>query len=102
MWFADATEAQNTLAVAKESNLDLHDQLHLGVTPLGIAYAIAAGWMECHFFGEKQLRGSQEPFAGDQDPTALLHDQAVGQGLEPPSWHVPVFCCDDLCSARAL
>ena len=102
LWFADPQEAKTTLAAAKEANPEIRAQLHLGVTPLGVAYAIAAGWAECHFFGEKQLRGSSEPFAGGQDPTALLREQAVSQGMEPPPWHVPVFCCDELQSPTTM
>ena len=45
-WFADPAEAKQTLAAAKEANPELSEQLHLGVTPLGVSYAIAAGWAE--------------------------------------------------------
>ena len=101
-WFACPHEAKATLASAKEANPDVAKQLHLGVTPLGVAFAFAAGWAECHFFGSKQLRGSQEPFAGAQNPTELLREQAISQGLEPPNWHVPVFCCDELSSPSTM
>lgn len=101
-WFACPHEAKSTLEATKEANPEVASQLHLGVTPLGVAFAIAAGWAECHFFGSKQLRGSQEPFAGNQDPTALLREQAISQGLDPPAWHVPVFCCDTLSSPSTM
>ena len=96
-WFADPNEAKQTLDAVKEANQEMAPQLHLGVTPLGVAYALAAGWAECHFFGDKLLRGSIENFAdGQQDPRQLLREQALAQGLEPPAWHVPCFCCDEL------
>ena len=88
VWFSCPNEAKTTLETCKVANPDC-DGLHLGVTPLGIAYAFACGWAECHFYGEKQVRGSTEAFAGAQDPIPLLRDQAVAQGLEPQSWHVP-------------
>lgn len=97
VWFSCPNEAKTTLETCKVANPDC-DGLHLGVTPLGIAYAFACGWAECHFYGEKQVRGSTEVFAGAQDPIPLLRDQAVAQGLEPQSWHVPVFTCDELSS----
>ena len=96
VWFADPKEAKATLDACKAENPALSDTLHLGVTPLGIAYAFAVGWAECHFFGEKHVRGSAEALAGGQDPVPLLRDQASSQGLPPQPWHVPVFTCDEL------
>jgi len=102
VWFIDPQEAKETLAAVKEANPELRAELHLGVTPLGVSYAFAAGLAESTFFGSKVLRGSREPFANGQDPTALLREQAISQGLTPPSWHVPVFCCDELQSESVL
>jgi hypothetical protein len=96
VWFADPREAKATLDVCKVENPSLSETLHLGVTPLGIAYAFACGWAECHFFGEKHVRGSAEALAGGQDPIPLLCEQAASQGLDPQPWHVPVFTCDEL------
>ena len=72
------------------------------MTPLGVAFAIAAGWAECHFFGEKQLCGAQDPLGGGQDATPMLVEQAASQGLPPSSWHVPVFCCDEQQGPHAM
>lgn len=102
VWFTDAAEAKQTLAACQAANPDLRESLHLGVTPLGLAFAFSSGWADCHFFGDKQIRGSMEPFAGQQDPTALLAGQVASQGLEARSWHVPVFSCDALQSPTVM
>ena len=98
-WFADPLEAKQTLQACKDANPELSASLHLGVTPLGLAFAFAIGWADCHFFGEKQVRGSRGGFADGADVTAMLREQATAQGLEARSWHVPVFSCDELTSA---
>ena len=43
-WFADAAEAKATLAAAKAASPDVASQLHLGVTPLGVAFDACSGW----------------------------------------------------------
>ena len=103
-WFADAHEAKATLEAVKAANPKAEEAgIHLGVSPLGMAYGICVGWINCHFFGEKVVRGSQEAFAdGTQDATQLLREQAISQGLESPGWHVPVFCCDELQSDKVM
>lgn len=42
-WFLDPAEAQAWLALAVKENPDVRG-LHLGVTPLGIAFSFACGW----------------------------------------------------------
>lgn len=42
-WFVDAAEARAWLELATKENPDVRG-LHLGVTPLGIAFSFAAGW----------------------------------------------------------
>ena len=101
-WFTDANEAKQTLAACKAANPELSTSLHIGVTPLGVAFAFASGWADCHFYGEKQLRGAQEALASGQDVVPLLRDQATSQGLEAPGWHVPVFSCDELQSPTVM
>ena len=101
-WFTDPNEAQSTLAQCKEANPAISSSLHLGVTPLGLAFAFSSGWVESEsqFYGEKQVRGSSVGFAEGQDATALLREQAKAQGLDPRSWHVPLFSCEELQSPQ--
>jgi len=101
-WFCDAAEAKLTLAQVKAANPEIAASLHIGVTPLGIAFAFASGWADCHFFGEKQVRGASEALAGGQDMVPMLRDQALQQGLEAQSWNVPVFSCDELQSPTVM
>ena len=101
-WFIDPTEAKQTLAACKAANPEMERRLHIGVTKLGVAFAFASGWADCHFYGEKQLRGSLEALASGQDVVPMLRDQATQQGLETPGWHVPVFSCDELQSSTVM
>ena len=58
VWFADPTEAKTTLAAAKEANADVRSQLHLGVTPLGVAFELAVGWKESKSTAALRLQSS--------------------------------------------
>ena len=57
-WYTDPREAQAMLAIAQQMNPEV--ALHLGVTPLGLAFAICSGWMESGFEGELRLQGSTD------------------------------------------
>jgi len=89
-WFTEPKQAEDMLAQCKAHSLSL-DGLHLGVTPLGVAYSIACGWSELKVNGDKQVHGSMETEA-----TESMRQQAVGHGLEAKTWHVPVFTCAEL------
>ena len=51
---------------------EVASRLHLGVTPLGLAYALASGWMETSFYGDMRLRGAREDTA---NVTEMLQSQ---------------------------
>ena len=98
-WMTDAADAKEMLAAAKQNNsAEVASRLHLGVTPLGIAFALASGWMETSFYGDMRLRGAQED---TENVTAMLQGQVAAQGMEQASWQVPVFCCDELQSPQS-
>ena len=102
-WFADAHEAKATLEAVRPPTQRPRRRASTSVSRPGHGYGICVGWINCHFFGEKVVRGSQEAFAdGTQDATQLLREQAISQGLESPGWHVPVFCCDELQSDKVM
>ena len=89
------------LEAAKANNPpQVAESLHLGVTPLGLAYALCSGWAETSFYGDMRLRGARDDVTDDVD--GMLRQQVEAQGVEPASWHLPVFCCDELQSARAM
>ena len=52
------------------------NRLHLGVTPLGLAYALASGWMETSFYGDMRLRGARED---TENVTTMLQGQVAAQ-----------------------
>ena len=56
-WFTDAEEASEVLAAAQADNPGL--PLHLGVTPLGLAFAFAVEWIESIFVGSMRLQGKR-------------------------------------------
>lgn len=93
-WFTDADDAMGMLASARESNPDV-PLLHLGVTPLGLAFALAMGWAESHFVGNLRLQGQSSTVEATKEAVA---QQVVAQGLELGTWTLPVFCCDELSS----
>ena len=46
-WMTDAAEAKEMLTAAKANNSEeVAGKLHLGVTPLGVAFGLASGWIE--------------------------------------------------------
>lgn len=93
-WMTDAAEAKEMLTAAKANNSEeVAGKLHLGVTPLGVAFGLASGWIETSFYGDMRLRGAQEDTA---DLIPMLRQQVEAQGLAQASWQVPVFCCDEL------
>jgi len=99
-WMTDALEAKEMLAAALQNNSEeVASRLHLGVTPLGLAYALASGWMETSFYGDMRLRGARED---TENVTAMLQGQVAAQGMEQASWQVPVFCCDELQSPQSM
>ena len=98
-WFTDAEDARRMLASAKEQNPDVAAELHLGVTPLGLALALALGWAESLFVGELRLQGKPEVVG---PMTAALRGQVEAQGEAPGGWVLPTFCCDELQSPTIM
>lgn len=102
-WFTDPNQAKEMLTQCKaHSNSEIADGLHLGVTPLGVAYAFACGWAELKFDGEKQVHGSAEALRGGNDIIESLRQQAIAQGLDAKKWHVPVFTCAELATPSRM
>uniref|UniRef100_A0A7S0NWM0 Uncharacterized protein n=1 Tax=Calcidiscus leptoporus TaxID=127549 RepID=A0A7S0NWM0_9EUKA len=97
LWFTDADDARRMLAVALEQNPDA--LLHLGVTPLGLAFALAERWAESPFVGDMRLQGNRAVVAS-MGP--MLREQLAAQGLPAGAWQLPLFCCDELSSARVM
>lgn len=96
-WFTDADEAREMLKAAKAQNPDV--PLHMGVTPLGLAFALAVGWAESIFVGNMRLQGKSSVVS---QMSHMLQQQLEAQGMEPSTWHLPVFCCDELSSPTVM
>lgn len=100
-WYTDAEEARRMLGVAREANPEV--ALHLGVTPLGLAFSLVAGWSLTQSVAEQgvnlTLQGSSSIVAS---MASMLQQQLAAQGLDPGRWQLPVFCCDELQSASLL
>eukprot|EP00966_Prymnesium_polylepis_P054997 1271298-Prymnesium_polylepis.1 len=96
-WYTDHTDAKGALAVAKAQNPD--DELRLGVTPLGAAFAMVQGWTASNAASPLRLQPSQllaTTFAG------VLQEQLETQGIDAGGWRMPIFSCDELQSPRML
>ena len=89
-WWIDPDEAGSALVLAQHLNPSLN--LRLTLTPLGTAFAFAEGWQSTPAKVPLRLHASKSVVAGVAEELGASADDDV----------VPVFCCDDLCSARAL
>ena len=69
------------------------------MTPLGLAFSIAAGWTRSQFVGELKLQG---PMAVVEQLAPILKKQLAAQGIDPGAWQLPVFCCDELQSSSVF
>ena len=98
VWFTYADDARAMLALCREQNPDV-PALHLGVTPLGLAFALAVGWADSHFVGDLRLQGQQATVEATKE---ALTEQVAAQGLDVGTWTLPVFCCDELSSATVM
>lgn len=96
-WFTDPKQATDMLAQVKTHSPNLAG-LHLGITPLGVAYSFATGWGELKFNGDKQVHGSME----SMESIEAMRQQAVEHGLEARAWHVPVFTCAELATPARM
>ena len=90
-WYVDAAEAKGALVQARLQNPEL--QLHLGVTPLGIAFALAVGWQKSLSSTPLRLQASR---AGAAELEENLRGQCDAHGLDTSTWQFPIFCCDEL------
>ena len=54
------------------------DGLHLGITPLGVAYSFACGWADLKFDGDKQVHGTCERGLAE-----AMREMALLQGFPP-------------------
>jgi len=97
-WFTDAHMARACLKEAQANNLDVPN-LHLGVTPLGLAFSFAAGWQRSNFIGQMLIQGHQDVV---NDMAPALRAQLEAQGIEPGHWQLPVFVCDELQSPTVM
>jgi hypothetical protein len=96
-WFTEADDAREMFAFAKQQNEGV--PLHLGVTPLGLAFALAEGWADSLFVGNMRLQGKH---AIVTQLAPMLAQQCEAQGVPPATWHLPVFCCDELSSPTVM
>jgi len=102
-WMTDGADAKDMLEAAKAANPpDVADSLHLGVTPLGLAFALSEKWAETKFNGDMRLRGAREDAARGDNVGEMLRGQVEAQGLEQASWALPIFCCDELQGPAAM
>lgn len=99
-WFTDPKDAQQVLKMGIEDQPD--GGTHLGVTPLGVAFAVCAGWT----VGEGEKRGVPFKLQGStafvNEVAPMLREQLQAQGLEAGTWQLPLFCCDELESPNVL
>jgi len=100
-WFVDPNEASAVLTAAIRDNPNIKG-LHLGVTPLGIAYGMCGGWGDDPPAGLNATLKLQGNRAVVKSMDSFLAKQLMEQGLPEAKWHLPVFCCDELQSASAM
>ena len=91
VWYSDPSEAKGALVHAKAQNPDA--DLHLGVTPLGVAFELAVGWKESKSTAALRLQSS---LSVTQPVEEVLQAQLSAQGLAVGTWRFPIFCCDQL------
>lgn len=98
--FTDPNDAKQVLKMGIEDQPD--GGIHLGVTPLGVAFAVCAGWT----VGEGEKRGVPFKLQGStafvHEVAPMLREQLQAQGLEAGTWQLPLFCCDELESPNVL
>ena len=98
--FTDPNDAKQLLKMGEEDQPDAG--IHLGVTPLGVAFAICEGWT----VGEVEKRGvpfklqASTAFAHEIAP--MLREQLKAQGMEVGTWQLPLFVCDELETPQVL
>jgi hypothetical protein len=95
-FFTDPTECRDALQQAQAQHPGM--RLAIGTTPLGRAFALAAGWTAAQ---------SKAPFALRAAPATaerlrpLLITQLAEAGLST-LWHFPVFLCEELRSPACV
>lgn len=87
-WFADADEAGSAMVVAQARNPAV--SLQLACTPLGTAFALSEGWQSTPSKLPLKLHASRQVVAGVAEELNASADADA----------FPVFCCDELSSAR--
>ena len=93
-FYTDAVEVQAVLQQAAAANSAL--DLHLGVTPLGIAFEMCGGWAQVG--GEARSSSSQRfklqgPSESLDDPSKLV-EQLEMRGINGARWLLPVFAAE--------
>ena len=91
VWYTDPSEAKGALVHAKAQHPEA--DLHLGVTPLGVAFALVVGWRESKSAAALRLQSS---LSVTQPVEQVLQEQLSTQGLALGTWRFPIFCCDQL------
>ena len=89
-WFLDADDARQVFAVVRAQNPGV--EVGLGVTPLGLAFALACGWEEATFDGDLRLQASPSALTAAPE----LQAQLEAQGLEAFKWVLPTFVAAEL------
>ena len=85
VFFIEAADAQETLALTSAGNPDL--KLRLAAIPLGTAFTACETSP-----GQYKLQGARTAIqSGGEEAERKLRQQ----GVEPGSWVLPVFCSDD-------
>ncbi|KAL3892910.1 MAG: hypothetical protein SGPRY_014663 [Prymnesium sp.] len=96
-WFTDPSDAKGALALAKLRHPGV--QLQLGVTHLGSAFALAAGWTPSNSAHPLRLQPSQLLQSSFKD---TLMTQLQAMRIEQTSWIMPIFSCEELQSSSML
>jgi hypothetical protein len=96
-FFIEPSEAKESLQQAAKAAPDMN--LVIGCMPLGMAYALCAGWAEAQGSSTFILRTSRQL---TQRMKPLMTRQLEQLGMEASSWHFPVFMCEELQSPTVL
>jgi len=110
-WFADSAEARAVLEIMQKANPEIAG-LHLGVHGLGNAFTMCNGWgdEDGPTMGELKHTGdgpAPKVSMRLQANRGLLKQVAPqlegilkGDGVDPGSWLLPIFLCEQLQSAQ--
>ena len=104
-WYLDPTEAMSALVLTNEglvaSPAGAQKDVHLAVTPLGAAYAVAEGWVKSRAKLPLRIQASQPLVAAvteilSFDPSSTVEDGSSGCG------YVPIFASEQFASPTRM